>query len=158
MTKMISILALLLIGLATFGQANPHDKSNMSKKIFYDFVNAINERNVDKIYSLMADDYKFIDAHGNEVSSKDKMKAGWTGYFQWFPDYKIEITDIFSNGDTLAALGFASGTFKGIKTDKNDNYWRLPAAWKVLVNNNKIKLWQVYADTKIPFDIINKNK
>jgi len=137
---------------------NFQDKSNMDKKIVYNFVNAINEHNVEKIYSLMADDHKFIDAHGNEVSGKDKMKAGWAGYFQWFPDYKIEISDIFSNGDTLAAFGFASGTFKGIKTDKNENYWRLPASWKILLSNNKIKLWQVYADTKIPFDIINKNK
>jgi ketosteroid isomerase-like protein len=158
MTKIISSLAFILTGLATFGQTNSLDKNAMNKKIVYDFVDAINEHNVEKIYSLMTDDHKFIDAHGNEVSGKDKMKAGWTGYFQWFPDYKIEITDIFFNGDTLAAFGFASGTFKGIKTEKNENYWRLPASWKIIVENNKIKLWQVYADTKIPFDIIGKNK
>ncbi|HEX4375412.1 MAG TPA: nuclear transport factor 2 family protein [Puia sp.] len=158
MTKIISSLAFILTGLATFGQTNSLNKNAMNKKIVYDFVDAINEHNVEKIYSLMTDDHKFIDAHGNEVSGKDKMKAGWTGYFQWFPDYKIEITDIFFNGDTLAAFGFASGTFKGIKTEKDENYWRLPASWKIIVENNKIKLWQVYADTKIPFDIIGKNK
>ena len=130
----------------------------MAKKTVYDFANAISEHSVDKIYSLMTDDHKFIDAHGNEIVGKDKMKAGWTGYFQWFPDYKIEITDIFANGDTLAAFGFASGTFKGKQTDNKENYWRLPASWKVIVENNKIKLWQVYADTKIPFEIIEKNK
>jgi ketosteroid isomerase-like protein len=158
MTKIISILILILAGLATFGQINSQSKSNMNEKIVFDFVNAINEHNVDNIFVLMSDDHKFIDAHGNEVSGKDKMRAGWSGYFQWFPDYKIEVTDIFSNGDTVAAFGFASGTFKGLITDKNENYWRLPAAWKILVSKNKIKLWQVYADTKIPLDIINKNK
>ena len=137
---------------------NSYDKSNMNKEIVYDFVNAINEHNVDKIYSLMTDDHTFIDAHGNEVSGKDKMKAGWKGYFQWFPDYKIEIVDIFFHGDTVAAFGFASGTYKEIKTDKSENYWRLPASWKILLSNNKIRLWQVFADTKIPFDIISKNK
>jgi ketosteroid isomerase-like protein len=76
MTKIISSLALILTGLATFGQINSYDKSIMDKKIVYDFVNVINEHNVDKIYSLMANDHKFIDAHGNEVSGKDKMKAG----------------------------------------------------------------------------------
>ncbi len=130
----------------------------MNKQIVYDFVGALNEHNVDTIYSLMSDDHTFIDAHGNKVSGKEKMKAGWAGYFQWFPDYKIEITDIFSNGDMLAAFGFASGTFKGIKADKNENHWRLPASWKILLSDHKIKLWQVYADTKIPFDIIGKNK
>jgi len=129
----------------------------MNKKTVYDFVDAINQHDIDKIYSLLTADHKFIDAHGNEVVGKDKMKAGWVGYFQWFPDYKIEIKDIFENGNTIAAFGFASGTFKGLKSDKNENYWRLPASWKAIVENNKIKLWQVYADTKIPFDIIDKN-
>ena len=130
----------------------------MSKKIIYDFVNAINGHNVEEISSLMTDDHTFIDAMGNAVTGKDTMKAGWAGYFMWFPDYKIEITDIFAEGDMLAAFGFASGTFKGLETDKNENYWRLPASLKVIVHNDKVKLWQVYADTKIPFDIINKNK
>jgi ketosteroid isomerase-like protein len=158
MTIIISILALYLTGQATFGQLNYQVKNGMDKKIVYEFCRAINDHNIDKIYALMAEDHKFIDAIGNEVSGKDKMKAGWSGYFQWFPDYKIEITDFFSNGNTLAAFGFASGTFKGIKTDKNENYWRLPASWKTLLSNNKIKLWQVYVDTKVPFDIISRNK
>ena len=130
----------------------------MDKKIVYDFANAISEHSVDKIYFLMTDDHKFIDSHGNVIVGKDKMKVGWMGYFQLFPDYKIEITDILTDGDTLAAFGFASGTFKGNQTDNKENYWRLPASWKLIVENNKIKLWQVFADTKIPFDIIEKNK
>jgi ketosteroid isomerase-like protein len=130
----------------------------MDPQAVYAFAEAINEHNVDKIAALMADDHRFVDAHGNEVVGKEKMKGGWSGYFQLFPDYKIEITDIFSMGDAFAAFGFASGTFKGIKTDANENHWRLPAAWRILLSNNKIKLWQVFADTKIPFDIIAKNK
>jgi hypothetical protein len=86
------------------------------------------------------------------------MKAGWAGYFQWFPDYKIEITELFEDEGTIAAFGFAEGTFKGIKTTNNENYWRLPAAWKAIIEDGKIKLWQVYADTKVPFDIINNNR
>ena len=128
----------------------------MTQKIFYNFVDAINAHDVERICALMADDHKFIDAHGNETVGVEKMRSGWVGYFQWFPDYKIEITDIFSRGDTLAAFGFAGGTFKGKKADNNENYWHLPASWKAIVAGNKIKLWQVYADSKIPFDIINK--
>ena len=130
----------------------------MNKKTVYDFANAINEHNTDKIFFLMADDHKFIDSHGNEATGKDNMKAGWKGYFQLFPDYRIEITDFFDDGNIIACFGFASGTYKGLAKEKNENYWRLPASWKVIVENNKIKLWQVYADTKIPFDIIENNK
>jgi ketosteroid isomerase-like protein len=129
----------------------------MDKQLIYDFVGAINEHNVDKICSLMTDDHKFIDSHGNEAVGKEQMRSGWIGYFQMFPDYKIEIIEIVLNGDTIAAFGFAGGTFKGL-SDKKENYWHLPAAWKAIINDGKIQLWQVYADSKIPFDIINKNK
>lgn len=129
----------------------------MNKQILYDFIEAINTHNVDKICSLMSEDHKFIDSHGNEVVGKEQMRAGWIGYFQLFPDYKIEIKEIFFDGDTIAAFGFAGGTFEGL-IDRKDNYWRLPASWKAITRNGKIYLWQVYADSKIPFDIINKNK
>ncbi|HWY99123.1 MAG TPA: nuclear transport factor 2 family protein, partial [Bacteroidia bacterium] len=104
------------------------------------------------------EDHTFIDAHNNKVTGKATMKGGWAMYFQFFPDYKIEIDEIYINGDSIAAFGFAGGTFKGLKTADNKNYWRLPAAWKAVVEKGKIKLWQVYADTKIPFEIMDKNK
>src|ERR1700676_2885901 len=103
MTKIVSIITLTLTRPTTLGQMKSRQKQ-YGKKIVDDFVNAINEHNVDRIYLLMTDDHIFVDAHGNEVSGKDKMKTGWTVYFQWFPDYKIEITNIFANGDTLAAF------------------------------------------------------
>ena len=105
----------------------------------------------------MTDDHTFIDSHGNAITGKEKMRAGWIGYFQLFPDYKIEITQILLSGESIAAFGFAGGTYKSL-IDKKDNYWRLPAAWKAVVRNEKIRLWQVYADSKIPFDIINNSK
>ena len=129
----------------------------MNKQIVQNFANAINEHDVDKICSLMTDDHKFIDSQGNEVVGKDKMKAGWIGYFQLFPDYKIEITDIFLDGDIVVAVGFASGTFQG-RTEIKENSWHLPASWKAVIKNGKICLWQVYADSKIPYDIITKSK
>ena len=119
----------------------------MNKKTVYDFANAINEHSTDKMCSLMTDDHKFIDACGKEIVGKNKMKIDWRNYFRRFPDYKIEITNIFANGDSLGAFGFASGTGEG-KQSKNNATYR-PASWKVIVDNNKIKLWQVYEDTTL---------
>lgn len=84
------------------------------------------------------------------------MIAEWKGYFAWIPDYKIEIETMMEHGDTVTAFGFASGTFNGVPTSDKRNHWRLPASWKAIVANGKIKLWQVYADTKIPFEIIER--
>jgi hypothetical protein len=81
------------------------------------------------------------------------MIAGWRAYFEWFPDYYIEIADVFEDGDNFALFGFAGGSFKG----KQSQSWRLPAAWKAFVKDGRVTLWQVFADTKIPFEIIERN-
>lgn len=128
----------------------------MNKKIVNLFIEAINEHNVEKIYSLMTDDHSLIDSQGNETVGKEKVRECWISYFQIFPDYNIEITDTLIKGEVVAALGFAGGTYQG-QSDKRENYWHLPASWKAIIRNGKIDLWQVYADSKIPFDIINKN-
>lgn len=127
----------------------------MNAQAILDFVEAINQQDSEGIYKLMSEDHVFIDAHGNRANDRNQLKAGWEGYFQWFPDYNIEITDLFDNGEVFAAFGFASGTYKD-NSSQSASHWRIPAAWKVGVANGKIKLWQVYADTKIPSDILER--
>jgi ketosteroid isomerase-like protein len=117
------------------------------------FTERINAHDVEGLSALMSDDHTFIDAHGNQVSGRENMIAGWRGYFEWFPDYSIEVADVFEDGDKLALFGFAGGSFKGKPTES----WRLPAAWKAIVKDGRVTLWQVFADTKIPFEIIERN-
>ena len=126
----------------------------MKQKIFYDFVEAINKHSTADIYDLMADDHKFIDAQGNEMAGKSLMQSGWKSYFDLFPDYRIEVSDIFEKDNVIAAFGSASGSYKG----DGKQTLNLPAAWKAIIEEIKVKLWQVYADTKIPFEIISKNQ
>ncbi len=59
------------------------------------FIDRINAHDVEGLAELMSDDHTFIDAHGNEVVGREKMSAGWRGYFEWFPDYYIEVNDVF---------------------------------------------------------------
>ncbi len=117
------------------------------------FIDCINAHDVDGLGQLMNNDHVFVDAHGNEVVGKDKMTAGWRGYFEWFPDYYIEVTEVFEKGGTFALFGFAGGSFKGNEAES----WRLPAAWKAVVKDGRVARWQVLADTKIPFEIISRN-
>jgi len=105
----------------------------------------------------MAHDHIFIDAYGNS-SSKEVMRQGWAAYFMWFPDYLIEIDDVFVPSDTIVILGYAGGTYRGKTTIDNAHHWRVPAAWRVMVENEKIKIWQVYADSKIPFNIMSNEE
>jgi ketosteroid isomerase-like protein len=123
-----------------------------NQEIAMAFVDRINRHDVAALTELMSDDHRFIDAHGNEVVGRDNMSAGWRGYFGMFPDYAIEVQEIFEDGDNFAMFGSAGGSFQG----RREASWRLPAAWKAVVKNGRITLWQVYADTKIPFELIEE--
>ena len=130
----------------------------MNRNIVLDFVEAINSANVDKIYNLMTDDHLFVDSQDNRVIGKENMKQAWIGYFALFPDYRIEINEIFEKDALICVLGYASATYKNLKNENNGNYWRIPAAWTAVVKDNLIQVWQVYADNSIMQDIINKNE
>ena len=117
------------------------------------FVAAINAQDVDSLAKLMSNDHIFIDPHGNEVRGKETMIAGWRGYFEWFPDYFIEVTEVFERNDCLGMFGSAGGSFKG----NREASWRLPAAWKAVLRDGQVAVWQVFADTKIPFELIERN-
>ncbi len=127
----------------------------MSSEIVLDFVKCINEHDVKKISELMTDDHTFTDAHNNSITGRDDMALGWKGYYSMFPDYKIEVDEFYEVGSTFVMIGYASGTYKGLNPERN--HWKLPAAWKAVVENGKIKHWQVYCDTKVPYEIIEKN-
>ena len=123
-----------------------------NRQLIVAFVDAINARAPDALAELMSEDHTFIDAHGNEIAGREKMLAGWRGYFEWFPDYQIEVVQIFEDGEVFGLFGYAGGSFKG----NPERSWRLPAAWKAVVRDQGVALWQVYADTKIPFEIIER--
>ena len=86
------------------------------------------------------------------------MKEGWQNYYQMFPDYNIEITDSIESDSIVGLFGYASGTWKTSNEKTNINFWKTTAAWKAIVENQKIKLWQVYCDYSDLFRIIDKNK
>jgi ketosteroid isomerase-like protein len=116
------------------------------------FIDRINAHDVEGLADLMADDHRFIDAHGNEVAGKEQMIAGWRGYFGMFPDYSIEVNEIFENAESFAMFGVAGASFHG----QPETSWRLPAALKAIVREGRVALWQVFADTKIPFEMIER--
>jgi ketosteroid isomerase-like protein len=129
----------------------------MAKDTILEFVKQINNHNSKEIAKLLSDDHCFVDAYGQGMTGKAEMEKAWDLYFAWFPDYVISISEIIIGKHCVAMFGFASGTYKGSKNETNSSYWRLPAAWKVIVEDDKIKHWQVYCDTKIPSDIMERN-
>ncbi|MEW5702519.1 MAG: nuclear transport factor 2 family protein [Candidatus Zixiibacteriota bacterium] len=114
--------------------------------VVHAFIAAINEGDVNGLSRLMADDHTFVDSLGHVETRRDKMTAGWATYFGMFPDYRIEVETIFEHGDMVAVFGRAVGTYNGKRGLVLANRVVMPAAWKAIVANGKIRHWQVYAD------------
>jgi len=119
-------------------------KTVNNKEIVLQFIEALNNADIEKIANMMADDHVFIDSGVGKYTGKETMKQGWIAYFDMFPDYKIEAVDITQNDSTVGVFGYASGSFKGNK----NKHFRIPASWKAVVKKGKIKHWQVYCETK----------
>ena len=112
------------------------------------FEHAINSRNPEAICALMSSDGEFIDSLGNHIQGAEKLRAAWTVYFKMFPDYSISHTEIFAEGSTVAIFGAAQGTLAADGEIKKENFWKTPAAWRAVVRDGKIEVWQVYADNE----------
>jgi limonene-1,2-epoxide hydrolase len=122
------------------------------------FMAAINQHDVPQLRSLMTKDHTFIDSGGRIVYGRDDMTRGWNEYFRMFPDYTVKIENILQDGDLVAVFGSACGTYNGKRGLVPENRIEMPSAWKAMVKNGKIKLWQVYADWTESCKIIDEDE
>ncbi len=129
----------------------------MKNQVVSDFVDAINEADPEKIVSLLTEDHIFIDSQDNKVTGKDNLRLAWTGYFGLIKDYRIEINETIENKSVVYMTGYACGDCKKPENEGPFVHWKIPAAWKAVISDNKIKSWQVYADNSVVIEILNRN-
>ena len=122
------------------------------------FMDRINRRDVDALAELMTDDHVFIDSLGQSVRGREKMRAGWRGYYSFCPDYWVSHAEILQNGDRVAVFGSAGGTIAANGKLPPENKWHASSAWLAVVENGLVKEWRVYADNKPVYDIIARSK
>jgi len=122
------------------------------------FVDAINRHSSADLSSLMTADHTFIDSLGRIVFGRETMLDGWKAYWASFPDYEIRLENILADGRLVAAFGSASGTYNGGRGLAPQNRIMMPAAWKAVIEEGKIKEWQVYADWTEGMKIIDRER
>jgi ketosteroid isomerase-like protein len=122
------------------------------------FMDSINEHDVDKLAEHMTEDHVFIDSLGQSVSGREKMRAGWRGYFAFCPDYWVSHEEVFPSGKLVAVFGAAGGTIAADGKLSPENKWRASAAWLAIVERGLVKQWRVYADNKPVYDILARSK
>ena len=130
------------------------------------FVNAINRQDLEGLAGLMTPGHRFVDSLENVVEGREKMRAGWVGYFRMVPDYSIVVEEIYKAGPSTALrsaqddklnlrsaqvvvmLGKARGTYSTDGELKAENRWETPAAWRAVVEGGLVAEWRVYADNE----------
>ncbi len=112
------------------------------------FVDRINSHDVEGLAALMTEDHCFVDGLGQTVRGRERMKTGWAGYFDWFPDYSVKVDDIFGKGNVVGLFGTAQGTYLVNGKLVSENHWEIPAAWKAGVQGGRVSEWRVYADNE----------
>ena len=120
------------------------------------FVAAINSGDIDRLVGLMTPGHMFVDADGSEHVGLDGMRSGWREYFEMVPDFRIEVFHRFAAVDTVVLLGRASGTFVENGELKPDNYWIVPAAWRVVIDSDLVAIWQLYANQHRMHEILER--
>jgi ketosteroid isomerase-like protein len=120
------------------------------------FVDAINSKDIEDLADLMTADYKFIDGDGSEHCGKDRMKAGWKEHFELIPDLTLTISEHYEENDTVVLLGWSSGTIIENGELRTENSWRVPCAWRVIVESEKIAVWQLYANQHVLHKIYDR--
>ena len=110
------------------------------------FIDAINAGDVESLCNLMAPKHVFIDSDGKEVRDNEGMRKGWKEYFALVPDYKIHVREMFERENTVGMFGTAEGTFSKDGTVDPENHWEVPAAWRAVIENELVLVWQVYVN------------
>lgn len=122
------------------------------------FFEAINAHDPDKLAELMTEDHVFTDSLGAALGGRENLRVRWRSYFAFCPDYRVSHAAIFYAGETVAAFGSAGGTIRVNGQMPAENKWRIPAAWRVIVQDGRIREFQVYADNKPVYDILAKSR
>jgi ketosteroid isomerase-like protein len=122
-----------------------------SVRVFTQFVEAINRHDAKTVAALMTVDHLFVDSLGHVVLGASATEAGWMGYFSMCPDYWIRIETMMDKAGGVLAIGEAGGTIDG-------QSWRIPAAWKAVVRDDRVAEWRVFADNKPVYEILAKRQ
>jgi ketosteroid isomerase-like protein len=109
------------------------------------FIRALNRQDVEAMVALMSPGHRFIDSLGNVVEGREKMRAGWTGYFKMVPDYTLAIEETYVQVPVVILFGLGQGTYTTGKL-ASGNRWQTPIALRALVEDGLIAEWRVYAD------------
>jgi ketosteroid isomerase-like protein len=119
--------------------ADAGDMDRVSRAAVIAFNEAINQRNVDALRELMTDGHAFIDGDDNVLAGKAEVVRAWRGFFNAFPDYRNDWSQVIATRGRHVALGRS--------VCATDPALDGPAIWTARTVGGKVSEWRVYEDT-----------
>ena len=113
-------------------------KSKSPSAVVSEFNQAINNREVESLSTLMTEDHTFIDSSDEVHAGKEFMVLGWKDFFDSYPDYQNHFTWMESRNDQVFIVGHSTCSYAPLDG---------PAIWTAKVVNDQIQEWRVYLDT-----------
>jgi ketosteroid isomerase-like protein len=98
------------------------------------FNEMINQRDLEGLAELMADDYTFISNSGEVTKGKDVNKQGWKEFFEEYPDYKNIFTTTTVQNNIVVMVGYSACSCKRLDG---------PNTWTAKIRNGRISEWRV---------------
>jgi ketosteroid isomerase-like protein len=122
-------------------------KTKDPKLVVLLFNECINNRDINGLSDLMADDYVFIDSsddyHGG---GKEVMVPGWQEFFELYPDYRNHFSTVISRENLVLVIGHSTCSNKILDG---------PAIWTAKIENDLVAEWRIYLDTSDNRRILN---
>jgi uncharacterized protein (TIGR02246 family) len=122
--------------------------ANALESVTSAFVRAVNRQDVEAMVALMTPGHRFVDSMGNVVEGREKMRAGWLGYFETVPDYTLAIEETYVQAPVVILFGLGQGTYTRTGKLSPENRWQTPIALRAFVEDGLIAEWRVYADNE----------
>ncbi len=98
------------------------------------FNEKINQRDLEGLAELMADDYTFISNSGEVTKGKDVNKQGWKEFFEEYPDYKNIFTCVTVQNNVVVMVGYSTCSYKPLDG---------PNIWTAKIRDGRISEWRV---------------
>jgi hypothetical protein len=127
-----------------------------TREIVEAFVDVINSGRAERVVPSMDRSAVFIDALGNRIEGREALLVGWRAYFQLFPDYRIEVLGMMVDQQEAMLHGWAGGTWHRGGRAVEGGGWRIPAAWRAVTDARRVLQWQVYADNKPVYAMLER--
>lgn len=124
-------------------------------RITLDFVDKINQGDVQGLMSMLSPDHTFIDIQGNVKEGEPQIMEAWQEYLHTYPDYQIFIHRFFNLDDGAALVGHTTGSHLGLSDV--DEFQTEGIIWVSQVKGGKLTSWKLYHDTHENYERLGLN-